>query len=111
MTIAVDPRSHGFVWPDRPSQRLRRLTGDQVGQFNLCGFLVLERVVDRDTVDELVGAIDPIEQQMEGYRIVLDDGRGFEYAAEQITFTQDLVVHAPPGPRFLPRPARSGSHA
>jgi phytanoyl-CoA hydroxylase len=79
-----------FHWQDR-SGPFRRLSPEQVRQYDEEGYFVLEDVFDAQTIRRVVELIDPMEAEFEA--IVRDKlgGKAFIVRADEITFTAHLV--------------------
>lgn len=95
MAVQDHPFNRAFHWPDRPTTGLRRLTAQQVAQYNEQGFCLLTGAAPPNTVAELIAAIDPIEAQVGDYTIVLEDRTAYTYQADAMTFANDLVLASP----------------
>ena len=104
MAVQDHPFNRAFHWPDRPTTGLRRLTAEQVAQYNEQGFCLLTGATPPDTVAELIAAIDPIEAQVGDYTIVLEDRTAFTYEADAMTFANDLVLASPQVRAFCASP-------
>jgi phytanoyl-CoA hydroxylase len=98
------PLSKDFVWQDRAGDGLRRLTPDQVAQFDAQGFVKLENVFTPDEVAGVIDAIDPLEEKGEEWL----RGRGGRVSiseADVITFTTHLVKRSSTLRDFAAHPA------
>jgi len=91
--LRLHPLNRAFRWEDRTGP-FRRLTADQVAQFDRDGFVVLERALDERTLAALLDAIDPFEAEMEELLRQAEDGKIFIARAEEITFTVHLVTRS-----------------
>ncbi|HEV7386054.1 MAG TPA: hypothetical protein VGN89_14330, partial [Phenylobacterium sp.] len=59
------PSNQDFVWRETDRRRLRRLTPDQVDQFDALGFFKLEGVFTAEELARVAEAIDPLEAEGE----------------------------------------------
>jgi ectoine hydroxylase-related dioxygenase (phytanoyl-CoA dioxygenase family) len=82
--------NEGFEWHDRTGPS-RLLNADQVDHFNRQGFLLVENVIDPETLTALAHEIDPIETQEEDQLRQTEEGRTFIAQPGAITFTCHLV--------------------
>jgi phytanoyl-CoA hydroxylase len=86
---ALHPASTGFTWHDRTGPR-RLLSTEQVRHFDEQGYVVLEDVIDPDTIAAVTAEIDPVEEAVE--QLVRDAGGSvFIARADEITFTTHLA--------------------
>jgi phytanoyl-CoA hydroxylase len=83
-----------FSW-QVPQGPYRRITAEQAAQFDRDGFFVLEDGLDREMLDELLAAIDPIEAAEEKYLREKLGGKRLIARADEITFTTQLALRVP----------------
>jgi ectoine hydroxylase-related dioxygenase (phytanoyl-CoA dioxygenase family) len=92
------PVSHelntSFTWHEHGGP-FRIVTAAQARHYDERGYFVLEDALDRDTVEALVDAIDPLEARGADALRELEGGRFFIARADEITFTTHLVLHSP----------------
>ncbi len=88
----LHPESRDFHWTDRQGPR-RLLSEAQVRQFDTDGYVVLEDVIDPETVAAVTAEIDPVEEAVE--QLVRDAGGSLFIArADEITFTTHLAAQS-----------------
>lgn len=88
----LHPSNHDFSWRDREGPR-RLLSVEQVRQFDADGYVVLEDVIDPDTVAAVTAEIDPVEAAVE--QLIRDaGGTAFIARADEITFTTHLAAQS-----------------
>ena len=98
------PLSRSFAWQDRVPAHPRRLTADQLAQFNERGFVKLEGVFSASEIAAVTAAIDPFEAAEEvrlreaGGRIAISD-------ADAITFTVHIAQRSDVLKAFAAHPA------
>ena len=56
----LHPMNTGFVWQDSPRDGLRRLTTEQVDQFNADGFFIYRGAFTPQELAAVTAAIDPL---------------------------------------------------
>ena len=83
--------NRGFTWVDHEAVDGRVLTAEQVAQYDEQGFVLLDRVLDEETVDLVLAEIDPVEAETEALLREAEGGRVFIARADEITFTTHLV--------------------
>lgn len=88
--LTPDPRSHDFLWRDRPETDLRCLTPFQIEQYNREGYLLYRNAVGTAGIAALLGEIDPIESGIRDTLLTLEGDRRFSYAADNMTFARNL---------------------
>ena len=101
--LELHPWNRGFTWTDRTGP-FRRLTGEQVEQFDRDGFVVLPDVFGDDELDPLIEAIDRNESATDDFLRTLDDGRISIAETGAITFTIHLVEREPVAAAFARHP-------
>jgi len=97
------PLNPGFVWADRKGP-FRRLSPEQVRRYDEQGFVVVEDVFDRATLDELIAAIDPIEEELTAMVREKLGGKAFIMRSDEITFAAHLVAKSEVARRFTHDP-------
>jgi ectoine hydroxylase-related dioxygenase (phytanoyl-CoA dioxygenase family) len=107
MPTALAPRLHpfnrDFAWQDSPRDGLRRLSPEQVDQFNADGFFVYRDAFSPAELAEVTAAIDPLEQA------TIDDanGKGGRFrltVTETISFTIHIAGRSPVLAAFAQHP-------
>jgi len=92
--IELHPRSQGFTWQDAPSDGRRRLTAQQVSDFNQLGFFRLESAFAPEEVAAVIEAIDPLEAAHE--EKIRSEGNSFRLSSiDAITFTTHIAGRSP----------------
>ncbi|VAV99164.1 hypothetical protein MNBD_ALPHA06-1593 [hydrothermal vent metagenome] len=89
--MQLHPWNKDFTWVDRPDTGLQYLSRKQLAQFNGQGFVVLPQVINNQTRQNLLAEIDPIEQAGGGSVLVDANGELARYAADELTFSCNLV--------------------
>lgn len=84
----------GFTW-QMPQGPYRRISDAQARAFDRDGFFVLENGIDRETLDRVLAAIDPIEAAEEQYLREKLGGKRLIARADEITFTTQLALRVP----------------
>jgi ectoine hydroxylase-related dioxygenase (phytanoyl-CoA dioxygenase family) len=82
-----------FAWEDHAGP-FRRLTGDQVRQFDTDGFVVVEDVLTAGELGQTLEQIDAAEAETEKALAARDGGRSDISEAGAITFTTHLVARS-----------------
>jgi len=97
------PRNQGFVWRNagRPG---RRLTVEQLAQFDTDGFVKLEGVFNARELAEVTAAIDPLEVEHE-QRVRAQGGSLRLSSLDAITFTTHIVKQSQVLRDFAAHPA------
>ncbi len=93
-----------FVWQDSARNGLRRLTADEVAQFDAHGFVKLENVFSAAEIAEVIAAIDPLEAKSEEW-LRSKGGTVSISQADVITFSIHLVTKSDALKRFAAHPA------
>lgn len=94
MTLALHELNLGFVWRDHDlGAPRRRLTRDQVAQFDREGFVLVEDAFDPSTIATMIAEIDPFETELEAL-LRQAGGTLFIARADEITFTVHLVTRS-----------------
>jgi len=107
---ALHPWNHGFTWVDSVGP-FRRLSAEQVAQFDRDGYVVVPDVFGPDTLGPLVDEIDGFEVGVEAF-LRGEDGERFSIAeAGAITFTTHLVTRSPRLAAFARHPFFAGACA
>jgi phytanoyl-CoA hydroxylase len=83
-----------FRW-QVPQGPYRRITQAQATQFDTDGFFVLEDGLSRTQLDDVLAAIDPIEEAEEKYLREKLGGKRLIARADEITFTVQLALRVP----------------
>lgn len=99
MTIAAAaPRLHalnrGFSWQDAPRAGMRRLSAEQVDQYNRDGFFLLQNAFSAAEISRVIAAIDPLEQAHEQF-VREQGGRHRLTNSGVVTFTAHVVAKSP----------------
>jgi len=97
------PRNRGFAWRDTDQARLRRLTPDQVDQFDTLGFFKLEGPFTPEELARVAEAIDPLDA--EGEQLLRERGGIGLSSLDAITFTTHLVKRSETLRAFAAHPA------
>jgi ectoine hydroxylase-related dioxygenase (phytanoyl-CoA dioxygenase family) len=94
VALALHELNRGFVWRDHDlDASRRRLTREQVAQFDRDGFVLVEDAFDPATVARMVAEIDPFEAELEAL-LREAGGKVFIARADEITFTVHLVTRS-----------------
>ena len=101
--LELHPWNCDFTWTDRTGP-FRRLTVEQVEQFDRDGFVVLPEVFGDDELDSLIEAIDRNEAATDDFLRTLDGGRVSIAETGAITFTIHLVEREPIAAAFARHP-------
>jgi ectoine hydroxylase-related dioxygenase (phytanoyl-CoA dioxygenase family) len=101
----LHPLSHGFRWQDARTDGLRRLSADEVRQFNEFGFFVHRNAFTPDEIAAVTAAIDPLEKATDDYVRDKKGGRHFLSTTGAITFTAHIVSKSPVLTHFAAHPA------
>jgi len=88
------PWNRSFAWESR-RRPFRRVTAAQARDYDERGFFVLEDTFDADTINEVIEAIAPFEQQTLEFLRRQPNERFFIADANTITFTIHLVARSP----------------
>ena len=83
--IVLHPWNTDFVWHDRVGP-FRRLTAEQVRQFDELGFVVLEGMFTDDELAPVIEATDALDAKAEAFLSSREDGRMFIAESGAITF-------------------------
>lgn len=107
MTSAADVELHpwntGFAWHDRVGP-FRRLSVEQVGQFDSLGFIVLDDVFTVDELAPLIAATDALEAKTDEFLAKMD-GERFSIAERgAITFSLFPVATSDAARQFAAHP-------
>jgi ectoine hydroxylase-related dioxygenase (phytanoyl-CoA dioxygenase family) len=106
----LHPWNHGFTWVDS-TPPFRRLSAEQVAQFDRDGFVVVPDVFTADAVAEIVEETDRFEAGVEAF-LRGEDGERFSIAeAGAITFATHLVTRSPRLAAFARDPFFAGACA
>ncbi|HUI25797.1 MAG TPA: phytanoyl-CoA dioxygenase family protein [Candidatus Kryptonia bacterium] len=96
--MATSPERHpwnrSFTWQPRRVD-LRRITEVQAQAYDEQGFFVLEDAFDPTTVQRVLDAIDPLDQQTLDFLRTQERERFLISDAKTITFTPHLVLRSP----------------
>ncbi len=93
-----------FVWQDSARHDLRRLTKEEMTQFDARGFVKLEQVFSPAEVAAVIAAIDPLEAKSEEW-LRARGGTVSISQADVITFSIHLVTKSDVLKRFAAHPA------
>jgi phytanoyl-CoA hydroxylase len=102
-TLPKHPWNTDFTWVDRTGP-FRRLSEDQVAQFDAKGYVVLHDVFGDDVIGPLRDELDAIEARSEEFLRQQADGRIHIAESGAITFTAHLVKSSPEARRFSRNP-------
>ncbi|HEX2594385.1 MAG TPA: phytanoyl-CoA dioxygenase family protein [Rhizomicrobium sp.] len=102
--VKKHPLNTDFVWQNRAPADLRRLTADEVAQFDAHGFVKLEGVFGPGEVANVIAAIDPLEAKSEDW-LRSKGGTVSISQADVITFTTHIVKKSPVLRDFAAHPA------
>ena len=84
--VELHPWNDGFEWVDHRGP-LRRLTGDQVAQFDELGFVVLDEVFTDDELAPVIAATDALDAATDRFLAEREDGRFSIAERGAITFS------------------------
>ena len=101
----LHPRNTGFAWRDAAAENLRRLTADQVRQYNEQGFFIFEGAFTPDEIAAVTAAIDPLEQAHVDFVKSERGGRHRLTDTDTITFTVHIAGKSPALGDFARHPA------
>ena len=96
-----------FSWR-RPESTPRRLTPGQVDQFHELGWLVLDNLIDGDTVSVLTAELDEIEDEVDAALRTMPDERLFIAESGAITFSPHAVTRSTAARAVSTHPAIAG---
>ncbi len=106
---AAPPRLHAlnrdFRWQDASSEGPRRLSADEVRQFNELGFFVHRGAFTAAEIVAVTAAIDPLEKATDDYVREHKGGRHRLTTTGAITFTAHIVSKSPVLTAFAAHPA------
>jgi ectoine hydroxylase-related dioxygenase (phytanoyl-CoA dioxygenase family) len=97
------PLNQDFTWQDSPRDGLRRLTAEQVDQFNTEGFFIYRGAFTAEELSAVTAAIDPLEQATIDYA----NGKGGRFrltVTETISFTIHIAGQSPVLAAFAQHP-------
>ena len=103
LTPQPHPLNTDFTWHDHHGPR-RRLTEQQVQQFDEQGFVLVECLFDAATIATVRDEIDRFEVKSEEFLQTMPDGTMFIATAGQITFTIHLVAQSSIARQFAQHP-------
>ncbi len=101
--LGLHPWNDGFTWSDRTGP-FRRLTTDQVADFDRDGYVVLPEVFTDDELAPLIETIDRTEAATDQFLKTLEGGRISIAETGAITFTVHLVEREPVAATFARHP-------
>jgi ectoine hydroxylase-related dioxygenase (phytanoyl-CoA dioxygenase family) len=105
----AEPKLHAlnqdFRWQDARSDGLRRVSADEVRQFNERGFFVHRNAFTPEEIATVTAAIDPLEKATDDYVREKKGGRHFLSSTGAITFTAHIVSKSPVLTAFAAHPA------
>lgn len=102
--IRKHPLSKDFIWQESARDDLRRLTTDEVAQFDAHGFVRLGGVFTPQEITDVIAAIDPLEARSEEW-LRSKGGTVSISQADVITFSIHLVTRSEVLKRFAAHPA------
>lgn len=87
----------GFEWSPTPATPPRRLTADQLAEFDDRGFFILRQALSQELLDAVEAAIDPLERRHDQALREKDAAINSNAisSADTITFTTHLVTRSP----------------
>src|SRR5581483_10129722 len=98
-TSALSPRLHplnrDFAWRNARASGLRRLSAEQVSQFNEQGFFVSRDAFRPEEIAAVTAAIDPLEKATDDFVREEKGGRHRLSATGAITFSAHIVSKSP----------------
>jgi len=97
------PWNTEFTWTT-PGGPFRRVTAEQAARFDEDGFVVLENLVDAETLAEVTNELDRFEASVDTFLRSQDDERFSIAEAGAITFTTHVVAHSDIVRRFATAP-------
>jgi ectoine hydroxylase-related dioxygenase (phytanoyl-CoA dioxygenase family) len=100
----LHPRNHDFAWQSGGADALRRLTTEQLRQFDEMGFFILRGAFAAAELDAVEAAVDPLEQEHER-RLRATEGDNDISSADAITFTGHIVKQSDVLRAFAAHPA------
>ena len=101
------PWNVDFTWT-RPDTAPRHLRDDEVEHFHEHGWLVLEELLDDESVDVLTAELDEIEAGVDAALKAMPDERLFIAESGAITFSPHAVVQSPAARAVSTHPAIAG---
>ena len=102
--ISLHPATTNFHWTDRPHNGLRRLTEDEVQQFDDQGYVL---VGDAFSAAGIAALIDAWESRTTAFLHIQPNASMSVATADEITFTVHLVLRSGTARAFRPAP---GAH-
>ncbi|MEY2403933.1 MAG: hypothetical protein QOD38_1484 [Acidimicrobiaceae bacterium] len=82
-----------FEWEDREGP-FRRVTDDQAAQFDRDGYVVIEDLLDEQTVKDVTNEIDGLEAEVEAFLETQPDGRVTIAESGALTFTVHIAARS-----------------
>src|SRR6185312_11423691 len=101
----LHPLNRDFHWRNARTDNLRRLTPEQVSQFNEQGFFVYRDAFTPAEIADVVATIDPLEKATDDFVREEKGGRHRLSATGAITFSAHIVVKSPVLQAFARHPA------
>ena len=101
----LHPLNQDFCWRDARSDGLRRLSADEVRQFNQRGFFVHRGAFTPDEIASVTAVIDPLERANDDFVREQKGGRHRLTTTGAITFTAHIVSKSPVLEAFARHPA------
>jgi len=101
----LHPLNRDFQWRDARGSGLRRVSAEQVRQFNDDGFFVFRDAFTPAEIAEVIAAIDPLEQATDDYVREKKGGRHRLSITGAITFSAHIVTKSPVLQAFARHPA------
>jgi len=101
----LHPLNHDFQWRDAERASRRRLSAEQIDQFNTDGYFIERGAFTPTEIAEVAAVIDPLEAAQDAYVRSQRGGRYRLTDSEAITFTLHLVKASPLLRAFAVHPA------
>ncbi|HTX50183.1 MAG TPA: phytanoyl-CoA dioxygenase family protein [Caulobacteraceae bacterium] len=101
----LHPLNRDFRWRNARSSGLRRVSAEQIAQFNDQGFFVFRNAFAPDEIAEVTAAIDPLERATDDYVREKKGGRHRLSTTGAITFSAHIVTKSPVLQAFARHPA------
>ena len=99
----LHPLNRQFTWQDAPGEGRRRLTAQQISDFNERGFFRLENAFMPEELAAVIEAIDPLEAARE--EEIRSQGASFHLSSiDAITFTTHIAGRSPVLKAFAAHP-------
>jgi ectoine hydroxylase-related dioxygenase (phytanoyl-CoA dioxygenase family) len=93
-TLELHPLNTGFTW-ESPRPPFRRVTPQQADQFDRDGYVVIEDLVDPDTLERVTAEIDRYEAKVDAYLKTQPDERVSIAESGALTVTIHIAQRSP----------------